>query len=623
MKKLLLSITALALAFSTMAQAPRTQLYEVFSGENCPPCVPSNVYVKNLMDANPNTIIPIKYQVPIPSAGPIHLENPTETNGRRSYYGVNSAPNARHDGTTIGTGHGSNITQALINTRATVSSPFTIAISHEFNATWDTMFVTMTITAAQAVNSGTWFARVAMIERHMSFASPPGTNGETDFYDVMRKMIPNINGTALPSTWTSGQSVTLNLSTRVPAYIRDIAEVAAIGFVQNDVNKEVAQAAKTTPLPVPIYSKASLPGTGGFYYCSANAVPEMEVENIGTQAITAMEIRQTNGTNTQTVNWSGSLTAGTSTTVTLNPTPLSTGRSTFQYQILTMNGLPHPSVSRSTIGGTMYVGDTPIPDVNQGFVGTFPPVGWAADNRGSTTQGWLMGVPGANGTNRSARQNWYDIPNGDIKDLYMPRMDMSVASVSANLSFYVAHAQFNAASNDRLIVQGSTDCGETWVELFNKAGSQLSTRPPQSGAYLSPTASEWRQEIISLSQFATQPDVLIRFRAISNYGNNLFLDEVFIPNTVSVKENASAELILNSYPNPVQDVLFIDYDMQQHGELVIDVHNQLGQSVLRESLMVDAGTGKVSVQLGHLNSGIYTIKTVMNGKLHTNKVVKQ
>lgn len=621
MLKRLLTISLAVAAVSAQAQAPRTQLYEVFSGENCGPCASANPTTHALLTTNSAAIIGLKYQVAIPSAGPIHNQNTTEPNARRTYYGVNSAPNARHEGQVIGNGHSLNLTQAIITSRQSVTSPFTIALEHSFNANWDSVFINMTVTAAQVVTAGNWFARIALIERHMNFATPPGSNGETDFYSVMRKMLPNATGTSLPATWTNGQSQVITIAAAVPSYIRDIAELGVVAFVQDDISKEIAQAKKSDPLPVPLNSKLEY-SAGGFYVCTPAIMPQVSIVNQGTTPITSLEIRQTIGTQVQSVNWTGTLAPAASTIVTLNPATLANGRSNYEFRIMTMNGTPHPSIVRATASGAMFYTPDQLNSIATGFQGTFPPANWAVDNGALATNGWQLGVPGANGTTRSARINFYDIGVGEVDYLYLPRLDMSQAAVSANLSFYVAHAQYTATTSDKLEVEVSTDCGATWTSIFDKSGAPLSTRPAMTGAYTSVAASEWRQETVSLSSVAGQNDVLVRFKGTSDYGNNLFLDEVVIPNTVSVKEQATS-IPLRTYPNPVADELFIDFNQAVNGAVRVQILNSLGQLVLEHATSIENTESKISLNVASLPAGIYTVQSVVNGKSQISKIVKQ
>jgi hypothetical protein len=270
----------------------------------------------------------------------------------------------------------------------------------------------------------------------------------------------------------------------------------------------------------------------------------------------------------------------------------------------------------------MFYTPDQLNSIATGFQGTFPPANWAVDNGALATNGWQLGVPGANGTTRSARINFYDIGVGEVDYLYLPRLDMSQASVSANLSFYVAHAQYTATTSDKLEVEVSTDCGATWTSIFDKSGAPLSTRPAMTGAYTSVAASEWRQETISLSSVAGQNDVLVRFKGTSDYGNNLFLDEVVIPNTVSVKEQATS-IPLRTYPNPVADELFIDFNQAVNGAVRVQILNSLGQLVLEHATAIENTEAKISLNVASLPAGIYTVQSVVNGKSQISKIVKQ
>ncbi len=621
MNKSLLTLGVSLFAITAFAQVPRTQLYEVFSGENCGPCASANPTTHALLSANPNSIIGLKYQVPIPSAGPIHLQNVTESNGRRSYYGVNSAPNARHDGTTIGNGHSINLTQSLITSRTSVTSPFSIILEHSFSSDWDSIFITMTVTAAQAVTSGTWKGHIALIEKNMLYTSPPGTNGETEFHNVMRKMYPNHNGTTLNSTWTNGQAQTITIAAPVPSYIRDIAEVAVVGFVQDDVTKEIAQAKKTEPLPVPLYSSLAPPAIG-FYNCTEQLTPAISIQNLGSNTITTMVIEQKVNGNTSTINWTGNLASNSSTNVTLNAMTLNAGSNTVEYKIVSMNGQPHPSAVRSTSTQRLFLQTTRTNTVAQSFpTAAFPPTGWAVDN-GSSPAGWSLGTPGANGSIRSAKMDFYNISAGEIDYLYLPRIDLTGATGTSSINFMVAHAQYQT-SNDALKLQISTDCGLNWVDAFNKAGATLATAPSTTAAFNSVAASQWRQESVDISNYNGNSDLLIRFEATSDYGNNLYVDEIALAATVSVNELSSVREI-SLYPNPAQTEASIKLTTLVATDLTLEVRNQLGQLVLQpQNMQLQEGQHMLPLGVAELPAGLYFVNVKNNTEYQVFKLIKQ
>jgi hypothetical protein len=621
---LLILISGLLLSTGLQAQTTRLQLYEVFSGENCPPCAPTNVYLHNLAVPNTEKIIMIKYQVNIPSAGPIYFQNSTDPTARRTYYGVTSAPNARHDGTIIGTGHGQNLTQAIIDQRVSTPSPFSINLSHSFNSNRDSVFMTMTVTATQAVASGTWVGHLALIEKHMSYPTPPGTNGETDFYNVVRKMYPSASGSALPGTWTAGQTETVSIAAAVPTYIRDLAEVAVVGFVQNNTTKEVAQTEISEPLPVPLYSQAIF-NDNSFYRCSSAFNPVLTVENLGTTPLTTMAIRQIIGTNSQLIQWTGNLAPGASTNISLNPTTLASGTSNYTFRIDSMNGVIHPSAVRATVTGSLYFSANAVTQATNTFTGAFPPANFAVRNQSSGTNGWTQAVQGANGSQRSARINFWDIAPGEINDLYIPRLNLSAVGAGNALKFYLAHAQYNASSTDRLDIEVSTDCGLNWSPLYTNSGPSLATVAPVGNAGFVPTsAADWRQESVSLDPVAGQSNVLIRFRGISDYGNNLYIDEINVPvSAVAVEEIERDDLAVTLFPNPVRDLAIIRGFNPMSGNILVTLRNTLGQVVSVDELGTAQGAFEFSLPTSLLNEGVYTAEVRSGQLLSVRRLVRR
>lgn len=623
MKKLLLVTVLGCASLVATAQTTRTQLYEVFSGENCGPCASANPVTHALVQANASAIIALKYQVPIPSAGPICNENLVDPAARRTYYSVNAAPNARHDGTTIGNGHSINLTQALITSRQPVTSPFAMNVEHEFNANWDSIFITVQITAAQAVTSGAWVAQIALVEKNMLYTSPPGTNGETEFHNVTRKMYPTAAGTVLPTTWTNGQIQTVTIAAAVPTYIRDIAEVGIIAFVQNNTTKEVAQAAKSEPLPVPLYSTVTPPPTS-FYNCNNQLTPVLDVTNLGSTTITTMVISQKVNNTTTTINWTGSLTTGSTANCTLNPMTLAAGNNTIEYKVVSMNGQPHPSAVRSTVSTKLFLQTSKVNTIAQSFLAAaFPPLNWALDNGpGAAPVGFSLAQAGANGTIRSAKVDFYNISDTEVDYLYLPRLDLTGATGNSTLNFTVAHAQYQT-SNDRLRVQISTNCGTTWTDAFNKAGSALSTAPATTAAFTPSAPAQWRPETVDLTSYNGQNDLLIRFQATSNYGNNLYIDEVALSATVGIIDLSSA-WGLSVYPNPVNDLAKVKLTMERAAELNFSVRNMMGQTVLVQPMgQLESGDHLLDVDFSQLDAGMYLLEIRMGNEVVHHRMVKQ
>lgn len=262
MKKITLSLGMLLSAGILFAQSPRLVLIEEFTQASCPPCASQNPAFNTLLNANTAKAAAIKYQVSWPGSDVMNAQNPGDVANRVVYYGVSGVPYGRVDGVEIANDCGAYagaptcLNQAEINTANAITSPFTINLVHWFNAANDSIFINCEITCTQNITMATPRVRVAMLEKTITLTNPPaGTNGETVFRNVMRKMYPTPNGTTLAGTWVSGQKKTVSFKEKIPAYIYNKSEIATIAWVQDDQNKSVKQAGFSgspgTPLALP------------------------------------------------------------------------------------------------------------------------------------------------------------------------------------------------------------------------------------------------------------------------------------------------------------------------------------------------------------------------------------
>src|ERR1035437_4120149 len=247
MKKLL-PIAMLLVLFSlgkntAFSQSQRLVLEEEFTQASCSPCAAANPAFNALLRANTNKVTSIKYQVSWPGVDPMNAQNPTQVATRVTYYNITGVPMAAQDGSIAldpnYAGYPGNITQADIDARYATTSPFTIAVSHVLNSNRDTIFTHTVIKKTGAV-SGTLVAQVVVIEKAIHFLSPPGANGEKDFYEVMKQMLPSDQGTPLPAM-NVGDSLVLDLSWKM-TNVYDTTELAVVSFVQDNGTKEVHQA---------------------------------------------------------------------------------------------------------------------------------------------------------------------------------------------------------------------------------------------------------------------------------------------------------------------------------------------------------------------------------------------
>lgn len=310
MKNLFLLFTCLFFSVYVSGQSQRMVLAEESTSSTCPPCAAQNPAFDALLQANADIITSIKYHVwwPAPGNDPMYLHNPGENAARTNYYSINSVPRAVIGGNLFND-QPQYVTQTLINNAASEDAPFEIQINHQLSPNEDSIYTT-TLIEATANISGALVAQLAVIEKHIHFSSPPGTNGETDFYNVMKKMLPGSNGTALPSMEVGDYTI-LEYAWEL-ANVYDNNELGVVGFIQNNGNKEVHQAANSSTNPIePLYANdIELLGVTNVTStnCSGSFLPVVEIRNNGSNNLSSAIFEYSvNGGETESFEWTGSI----------------------------------------------------------------------------------------------------------------------------------------------------------------------------------------------------------------------------------------------------------------------------------------------------------------------------
>jgi hypothetical protein len=210
----------------------RTVVMESFTSSTCPPCRPGNVNIRAVQRANPGKTIKIAYQQNFPAPGndPYYT---LESGARFNYYNGSFVPYMLLDG---GWGDNSNsLTTAILNQFYSV--PAFMDVKGSMNRSGSTINATAIITPYLNYDAGL-VCYMAIVEKHTR--NNARTNGETDFYNVMKKMMPDQNGTTLPAL-TTRQPYSLSLSYTFPAgnNVEHLDSLEVVMFVQNPTTKQV------------------------------------------------------------------------------------------------------------------------------------------------------------------------------------------------------------------------------------------------------------------------------------------------------------------------------------------------------------------------------------------------
>ena len=183
-----------------------------------------------------------------PGAGndPFYLNNPTENTARRSFYGINAVFNMKCDGIL---GNSGSSYQSYFNQRTNVDSPVDIELEITAGATIE---LTAQITAESNFTGSNLMFRASL--NSIEYNIPPGNWTYTHCMDAMLDMQPSPSGQLF--SITPGETVTLFASFPVPTYPpTGFENLEVVGFVQNDITKEVLQAKQMAiPLDFPSLS---------------------------------------------------------------------------------------------------------------------------------------------------------------------------------------------------------------------------------------------------------------------------------------------------------------------------------------------------------------------------------
>jgi Secretion system C-terminal sorting domain len=174
--------------FIVTTKVARKPLYEIFTSSTCGPCAPGNTNFHKIVDTkSQDEFVAIKYQQDFPGTGDPYAT--TEAVGRRTAYAISAIPRMEIDG-----GWNSNasaFTETLYKNSVNNNAQFDLSGTY----TIDSVSMTANIQYIPLFDVTTARLHVAIIENKTT--KNVKTNGEKEFEQVMKKMLPSETGTLL------------------------------------------------------------------------------------------------------------------------------------------------------------------------------------------------------------------------------------------------------------------------------------------------------------------------------------------------------------------------------------------------------------------------------------------
>ena len=659
--KRFLSLFTLLLFLNVLSfgQAQRLVMIEQFTNASCPPCEVQNPAFNALLHANVDGVIALKYQTAFPGFDPMNQQNPTEVATRLAYYpGVTGVPTAAIDGLIPGDDYAAGLggwdvagggyeggpygyNQAVLTFAGAQMTPITLELDHNISANLDSISITakMKNVGVGLFNLADGVLQIAIIEKEIKYPSPPGSTAEQDFEDVMRKMLPDANGTALAAVMP-GDSVEWNWTVALPDYIYNYNDIGVVGFVQDNSDKQVYQAARSEVKALTgdyadagLASNTSIP-TG---LCEALYTPGAIVSNEGDAEITSFEISYSvNGSVAGTETWTGSLLPDSTVTYSFAEATAPGGNVSLTYAINEVNGARDinslnnaaPATTFSTLSPTA-IGTELLSSLETDALFDYPensvaipPIaegefGWGSFTVADTDHPFFTGATmGGYGTSQKSiwinYWQWNPLeanaePEGS---LIYDKIDLTDA-VETFMTFDFAGAQYNAPeTNDGLQVLASTDCGDTWTIVHDISGADFATVAPSGDAF-QPDANTWATDTVDLSAYDGVAELNIQLKAISDWGNHHFLDNINVlaGDIVGIGQINLLEGKVQVFPNPTQSIANIEFELEEASVVdikVYDVTGKLVETLLNQREFI---AGKhIAVWKGTEDRGLYLVK---------------
>ena len=237
-------------------------------------------------------------------------------------------------------------------------------------------------------------------------------------------------------------------------------------------------------------------------------------------------------TNATTFSWNFGAGASPSTSTVANPTVIFNTIGTYTATLTATNAFGNDVETQTNLVNVLDGTGIALP-ITEGFTtATFPPTNWALVNANNSPTTWARSATVGNAptAGNSMFFNNFNYNDSDDDQIRMPGANLNGFS-TAQLQFDVAYAPYNATNFDGLEVLVSTNCGATWTSIYSKSSTTLATAPATTASFV-PTAAQWRTETINLTPYVGNSKVILSFKNLSGYGNNLYVDNINLTGVV-------------------------------------------------------------------------------------------
>lgn len=266
------------------------------------------------------------------------------------------------------------------------------------------------------------------------------------------------------------------------------------------------------------------------------------------------------------------------------------------------------------------------------------PSNWSISNPDNalTWQSKMVGGSRA-GNNTAFVELYFYAATGARDGLISPSIDLSGIS-NIKLSFDHVYKQENGSERDSLIVYASTDGGASFPHALIRLGDDgmqsFATGPPTGtnpGPFTPSEDDDWCYSgdgapciELDLNAFAGNDDFILKFETVSDFGNNIYLDNIEIEGTcnlVGITPQLANQYALKLYPNPNSGSLHISLANLPGEEMGLSIFNLNGQEIWTQSIGSPWGEYEQVFDLNELQAGAYLVRVQVGRELVYKKLL--
>nr|MBS0037086.1 Omp28-related outer membrane protein [Saprospiraceae bacterium] len=632
------------------AQVERMVIVEEFTNASCVPCAAQNPAFNQLLQGNENRVISIKYQTNWPGFDPYNQQNPSEVNTRVQHYMVQGVPHAAIDGNNPTPSYAGGVGgwgpddwyngapggyNNLVFDYAVGQETF---LEVDLSAEWNEDLTSAQVTV-NLINhhdslpiSGSHHLQLALIEKENQWPFPPGSTNEAEFFNIMRKMYPDANGTQVGEIAAS-DTLQFTFETVVPDYIYNLNQMAFVAFVENRAERYVLNSSisevSTVPVFFPDVSIIRKSTTASDELCDRTIEMGMEVENSGTEPIFSFDAVFNLGNESVVIEINDTLQSQESIEISVPEMPLIPGNNVVSYRVENINANENRVVNRLSLAVPndqfSAVGPGVATELDFKFegdvLGSSAPIGTITESPNNrmilvvNQNGFQNATQPLGGYGESENSLWVNfyqwevpaLPNRGSIILADHIITESVSSV--NVIFDRANCQYSGfPTSDALEGHVSFDCGDSWTKVYEKIGTDLATAPPSEPMFLA-QPNQWVTDTIRVEGIDA-PEMLFKFEVVSDWGNSLFIDNIRLEEvTTNTQTPESFSASISVFPNPTSDLVNIHFNLERESTMLVEIFSAEGKLVdvlHRPNRYLQSGTHQL--QWTPLHSGQYFVK---------------